>query len=369
MKVIHILNELKFSGAEIMYVDAASIFQAKGCELTVMATANRLGEFAPYFEKAGYQLEHYPMPPLKNYFKRIKYYFSIIKFLKKEKYDVVHIHSSAARWGFSFCARVANIKAVYTFHNVFSSRFFTYPYHYLLRWSAKNIFNCQFHSISDSVYNNEIGFYKNKTAKIYNWYGNTRYYPAADGEKKFLREKLGISEHTLVLISVGGCSPVKRHVDIINAMPLILKSIPDCLYIHLGEGCSENEEIKLANDLGIDDRILFCGNQPDVRKYLIASDIYLMPSRFEGIPITTIEAMACKITAILYDVPGLRDFNKDGENSMLIPQNYLSLAQAVIKIDSNKIDAIEMAERAKLSVYELYSMTKNATAIYDLYIS
>lgn len=56
MKVLHILHELKFSGAEIMYVDAASIFQKLGCDLSIVNTANHLGEYAPYFEKAGYKV-------------------------------------------------------------------------------------------------------------------------------------------------------------------------------------------------------------------------------------------------------------------------------------------------------------------------
>ena len=44
MKILHILHELKFSGAEIMYVDAAPIFQKLGCELAVVNTAPHLGE-------------------------------------------------------------------------------------------------------------------------------------------------------------------------------------------------------------------------------------------------------------------------------------------------------------------------------------
>ncbi|TDD95067.1 glycosyltransferase [Flavobacterium cellulosilyticum] len=367
MKVIHILNSLKFSGAEIMYVDAAPIFQAKGCELTVMATADKLGEYATYFEKAGYQVLHLSMPPLKNYLRRIHYYKTIIKLLRKEQYDVVHIHSSAARWGFAFCAWVANIKSIYTFHNVFSSRFLSYPYHYLQRWSAKKVFKCQFQTISDSVHDNELKRYHNETIKVYNWYGNARYYPASEGEKVTVRKELGIGEQTLVLISVGGCSHVKRHTDIIKALPLILKLIPDCLYLHLGKGCSEEEEKQLANDLGVANHIRFCGNQEAVRKHLIASDIYLMPSRFEGIPITTIEAMACKIPAILYDVPGLCDFNKSGKNSVLIAEDYHVLADSVIELFSNKKEATKIAKKAKNFVDSTFSIEDNVHRIYDLY--
>lgn len=367
MKIIHILHSLKFSGAEIMYVDAASLFQQKGCELTVMATASEIGEFAPFFERAGYTVIHYPMPSLRNYFDRIKFYMTLIKLLKGGKFEVIHIHSSLAMWGFSLCAWITNIKSIYTFHNVFPTRLLTYPYHCLLRWSAKHVFKCRFQTISDSVYKNELKLFHNKTTKVYNWYGSDRYFPADAGEKEIARKELGISNQTLVLISVGGCSSVKRHSDIMKALPLILQEIPDCLYLHLGKGDSECAEIQLAKDLGVIKQIRFCGNQADVRKYLIVSDFYLMPSRFEGIPITTIEAMACKIPAILYDVPGLRDFNKQGENSILLPEDYHLLAEKIIYLNENPQKGIAIANSAKCFVDEQFCMATNVEQILNLY--
>ena len=367
MKVLHIFNEFKFSGAEIMYADAAKIFQDKGCQLTAMATGSQLGEYASSFENAGYSLLHKPMPVIKNYLKRIRYYKEIIKYLKENSYDVIHIHSSSARWGFALCAWLANVKSVYTFHNVFKSKKLTYLYHYSLRWSVKNIFKCTFHTISDSVYDNELKYYFNKTNKIYNWYNSFRFYLPTIEEKVANRIDLGIQEETLVLISVGGCSPVKRHSDIIKALPLILKEFPNTLYLHLGKGISENAEIKLAQELGVSKHILFCGNITDVRTYLIASDIYIMPSKFEGISLTTIEAMASGVPCVLYDVPGLRDFNKYEQTAVLIEEDFTILAKQVIELygDSKKTQSI--TQKALLNVNNLYNMKKNALDIFNLY--
>jgi glycosyltransferase involved in cell wall biosynthesis len=367
MKVLHILHELKYSGAEIMYVDAAPLFQEKGCELTVMATANELGEYAINFEKAGFSVLHMHMPILKKYLKRIAYYKKVIAVLKSGKFEVVHIHSSIAMWGFAMCAWLTKTKSVYTFHNVFPTHFYTYPYHVLLRWSAKYLFNCSFQTISDSVYNHEAKLYHNSTTKIYNWYGSNRYFPAVSEEKNNVRVELGIDSNTLVVISVGGCSSVKRHSDIIQALPLVLEKIPNAIYLHLGKGEAEEEEKKLAINLRIEDKVWFCNNQRDVRKYLIASDIYLMPSRFEGISITTIEAMACAIPSILYDVPGLRDFNKNGENSLLIPEDFKFLAENIVYLYENPIKASIIAESARNFVNQTFSIEKNVAKIFELY--
>jgi glycosyltransferase involved in cell wall biosynthesis len=135
----------------------------------------------------------------------------------------------------------------------------------------------------------------------------------------------------------------------------------------LGKGDTEEEEKKLALSLGVEDKVWFCNNQQNVRNYLIAADIYLMPSRFEGIPITTIEAMACSIPNILYDVPGLRDFNNNGENSILIPEDYKILAEKIIYLQENPLEAAVLAESARSFVNQNFNIKKNVDKIFELY--
>ena len=368
MKIAHILNELKFSGAEIMYVDAASVFQKKGCELVVVASAPQLGDFAPYFERAGYKVVHKPFPKLKNYISRIKFYREFVKFIKDENINVVHIHSNGSMWGMALCAWLAGIRSVNTFHSIFTTSWYSYFYHRFLRWSAKSIFKCKFQSIGDSVHDHELKLFKNKTIKIRNWYGSNRYFPAQPEEKEQYRRDLNISETAFIIISVGGCDHNKRHHDIIKALPLIVDQIPNLIYLHLGCGKTEEEEKLLSVDKGVSEYVRFCGNQRDVRKYLIASDVYLMTSHYEGISITTIEAMACKIPTILYDVPGLRDFNKSGENSVLIPENHTILAEKIVYLYKHPEKIAEITNNAIAMVDKYYNMEKNVAKIYDLYL-
>lgn len=370
MKVLHIFHELKFSGAEIMYVDAAPLFRKKGCSLTAMATAKELGNYASNFKKNGYSILHMPIPPLNKYLSRIYYYKNIIALFNLNKYDTIHIHSLTAMWGFALCAWLCKIKSVYTFHNVFPTSFYSYPYHLLLRFSAKYIFNCCFQTISDSVFENEKKLYLNNTIKIYNWYNDNRFYPCIDDNEKYkFREELNIEKSALVLISIGGCSGIKRHSDILKALPFILDKIPNTIYLHLGKGETECEEKKLAKSLGISESVIFCNNQQDVRKYLISSDIYLMTSKFEGIPITTIEAMACGIPTILYDVPGLRDFNNELNSSILIKEDIRLLSKCILTLVDDKILKRTIVNNAFITVEKKFRLKVNANQIFNIYIN
>lgn len=365
MKVIHFLNELKFSGAEIMYVDAAPVFQKLGCELTVVNTSRDIGEYSPFFEHAGYKLIHLPIPhSLVGQWKMRK---QIIAMLTDGGFDVVHIHRSDLRWIMSYCSHKAGCKTIYTTHNVFRSHWYSYPLHFLQRWTAHNWYNCIFQTISDSVDKNEREYYHTQTNLVYNWYGSQRFFPAYDGEKNSVRKEFGIDDKTLVIVSVGGCSPVKRHTDIIKAIPIIKKNYPDVLYLHLGEGVSLDEEIALAKELVVEQNVRFVGNRSEVRKYLIASDIYVMPSKYEGIPITTIEAMATGVPCVLYNVPGLCDFNKEQITSIIIKEDVNELAVNICNLYEDKSLQSKLVKSAMDFVNRRFYMEKNVRKIFELY--
>lgn len=191
--------------------------------------------------------------------------------------------------------------------------------------------------------------------------------PHNSDEKKQIRGCLGISEKATVLISVGGCSHVKRHEDIIKILPGLIKEYPDTVYLHLGEGETTRQEVELAKKLNVDKNIRFLGNQKDVRSFLIASDFYLMPSRFEGIPITTIEALACKVPAILYDVDGLRDFNSEKQCSILVKENPQELLDAIKRLKSDDALRKRITENGYNYVMSKFYMPTNVRRIFELY--
>jgi len=366
MKAIHILNELKFSGAEVMYAAAASEFQKLGCRLYVVNTAPSLGAYASVFKNSGYRVLHWPYQA-KSLSAKIRYIKLVVSFLKQEKIDVVHIHRSDMKWLMSLCATVAGCKPVYTFHSVFRSHWYSHLYHIMLRWSAKNILGCTFQTISDSVYQNEKEYYHNSTVRVNNWYDNGRFFAAKEDERLNARNALGIKEETLVIISVGGCSHIKRHSEILKALPLILSKYPEALYLHLGEGEVLDDEMALAKSLNVDNNVRFAGNHRDVRKFLIASDIYIMTSRQEGSPITTIEALACNIPAVLYDVPGLRDFNKVARCALVIKEDHHLLAQSIMDLYCDKALQGDLKMQGKTFVDTNFSMPMNVKKIFDLY--
>lgn len=367
MKVLHVFNSLKFSGAEIMYVGAARQLQSMGCELFALATASEIGDYVGHFRDVGFQVLHRPYPSSKwKIAAKWRYLLAIRKLIRDEHIDVVHIHSAGLKCVMALTARSCGVKCIYTVHNVF--RF--HGYHWLTQWIERRVMRltrCRIQTISDSVHDTETNYWHNKATLVYNWYNTPAFYLAASGERERCRQELGLPANAPVVVSVGGCSPVKRHEDALKAMTEIVRRWPEAVYLHLGAGVSTEAEKNLARKLGIEDNIRFMGNQTDVRRFLIASDVYVMPSRHEGIPITTIEAMACGIPAVLYDVPGLRDFNAGEERSRLIAEDSHKLAEAIAELYTDKTVAQRLSAAAMDFVHSRFDMATNIKQIYRLY--
>lgn len=368
MKVLHVFNEIKYSGAEIMYANAIPIFRKEGVDMIALSTGKDVGDFAFQFEQNQVKVYHKPLlNGTLNPIILFKYFRDILRLVKVEKIEVIHIHRSTFYSLFALVGFIAKTKNIRTVHNVFKNRNFTWPKAVIERFVARNYLGVKFQSIGESVYQNELLYYKNPTVKINNWFDSNKFSPAINKqEKSDIRVKLNIPDEAFVIISTGGCSHVKNHHAAIEALSIVNKIRP-CIYLHLGSGKTEEEEIALSKTLGITDMILFLKNKVNVRDYLISSDVYIMPSLYEGLGNAALEAMACGLPSILYDGPGLNELISNDDNGLLIPQDMNILAEKILLLSANLEMANEMGKNAKKFVNSKFSIDLGVKGIIKLY--
>lgn len=366
MKVLHIFNEIRFSGAEIMYANAAPTFRSLGFDLFAIATGSEIGDFLPRFTEQGILTQHKPIQYGRNLFKIFSYYRDIHNFIKSQSINIVHIHRSDL-FLYAIVARFAGTRVIRTQHNAFKNRWFTYPYGILQRALLRIVFGVTYQSIGQSVHKNELVRYWNPTTLINNWLDESQFFPSIDLEEKCrLRKLYGISLESIAVISVGGCSKIKNHHAIIQAVAE-LKNEFKIEYLHLGCGVTEKEEIDLSNLLGVESLVHFIGNKSNVRDYLACADVYVMPSFFEGLSISVLEAMACKLPLILYNSPGLCDMIEADDCGFLIERSPNQIAEKIREYYSNKelMNTKGLKGRAKVLLH--YSISNNVPKIANLY--
>ena len=365
IRVLHILDELNYSGAEVMLRNSAHLFISRGIQLHALSTGQVIGIYSDKLKEAGFMVHHIPFRKNPNFF------IEVYKLLKAEKIEVVHIHTERAFFWLSIVSRITGInRIVRTVHNVFNFEGYLRFKRKSQRLISSKSLNVKFISISNSVKQVEEKYFNNKTILIKNWIDDKIFTPPLDtSEKLSVRKTLGISEDKIVIVSIGNCSKVKNHFDILRTLPKLILINNKFIYLHAGEGESTSEEIDLVHELEIADYVKFLGKVENVRQILISSDIFVMTSKYEGIGNTSLEAGSCGLPLLIYDSPGLKETIINGYNGFLIRQDPEHLLEGLKRLISNKELRRELGNNARQFVLKNYNMNDSVNKLIEIYLN
>ena len=151
--------------------------------------------------------------------------------------------------------------------------------------------------------------------------------------KRDLRDKLKIKEDKKIMIFVGRLHPIKGLHYLIEAMRIIHQKYPKSRLLIVGDGEDRNNLENLVKKLNLNKYVSFIGMVPNetVPEYMVASDVFVLPSLSEGFPTVILEAMASGIPIVATKVRGVPEIIKDGENGFLVePRNSEEIAEKVL---------------------------------------
>ena len=156
------------------------------------------------------------------------------------------------------------------------------------------------------------------------------------------------------IICVARLVPVKGLETMVKAVDLIQPKANFRAYI-VGAGPLQSKLQALIDEIGLTDKVKLCGFLPDEAKraYLENSDLFVLPSLYEPIPIAILEALAAGLPVVASDVGGIPELVRPGVNGLLVkPGNPHDLAAAISKlIDDSKLRR-RLASNARKSVRE-----------------
>ncbi len=183
---------------------------------------------------------------------------------------------------------------------------------------------------------------------------STKYRPV---EIKALREYLGIKDEYVALTTSR--LVVKNGVDIlIRAVAKFKERRPNIKCLIIGEGPDRIKLERLAKKLGVESNVIFLGHmsQNDLPLYFAISDMFIRPSRSEGLGSSFLEAMAAGTPVIGTPVGGIVDFLKDGETGYVAePENPESVAYKMHEILDDSKKTGKTVRQAKDLIHRGYS--------------
>jgi glycosyltransferase involved in cell wall biosynthesis len=184
-----------------------------------------------------------------------------------------------------------------------------------------------------------------------------------------IRDKVGWKENGPLIISTRQHKAIYNIECLIQAIPHVVKEIPTARFLILGKGNLTETLRETAARMGVDAYVKFLGDVPvsEIPEYLEMADIYVSTSLSDGTSASLIEAMVCKLPAIVTDIPGNQEWIKDGSTGLLFPvRDYKALAERIVKLSRDEDLRNTLAEKAYQTVSEKANWQKNSKLLDEL---
>lgn len=167
-------------------------------------------------------------------------------------------------------------------------------------------------------------------------------------------------ENRLTMVMVARFAPPKRQLELLKALTKLQQFEWEMLFA--GEGPTLKEAQCFVDSEGLNDRVQFLGNRHDIAAILQKSDIFLLLSDWEGLPLSILEAMQCGLPIVASDVGGVHEAVKPSVNGYLIPpKDEVELVRTLTALLTSSTLRLQMGEQSRL----LYKQHFTFEQMYD----
>ena len=182
------------------------------------------------------------------------------------------------------------------------------------------------------------------------------------GNKEELCNELKISCDSILLLSVGELNDNKNHKVVIQALSELPENVH---YIICGAGPLKEKHEQLAEKLHIKERLHLLGYRSDVIKIMKSCDIFVFPSKREGLSVALMEAMACGLPCIASKIRGNVDLIENKVSSLMCnPNEYRGIVQAVKTINEEVKDKFSELNKKKSKNYDINQINEKMKKLY-----
>lgn len=316
MKVIQVMPNFELAGAEVMCENLVYSLRKQGIDVVVVSLFDRHTAITDRMEAAGVQIRYLH----KKSGLDLSMISKLCKVFKEEKPDVIHTHLYVMQYAIPAAVWAGVKKRVHTVHNVADKE---------TRRKAARKLNLLFYKLCGVTPVALSNIIQSTVEKEYSL--DTEKIPVVLNGIN-LDNCLVKTDYTLgsvfKILHIGRFSAQKNHRMLLEAYAQFHEKYPQSELYLLGDGELKGECQTLAETLCISDSVRFLGVQSNVYPYLQDADIFTLPSCYEGIPMTLIEAMSSALPIVATKVGGIPDMLCDGKSALLTEVNANAVAHA-----------------------------------------
>lgn len=323
MKILYVITKAVVGGAQTSVLNLAREMKMRGHEVFVgfgdgdWLPEELSKEKIPYFRFDFLKRTHNP-------FSSLLFVFEIRKYLREHDFDVVHFNSSnslSGAMGVKLSGR--KTKTVFTFRGM-SMLDEHYEISRLLKFFYKLFFKFFLLFVDSPVFVSQenldkfgCGQVASNGVLIYNGLNLVKMnFFSSEDSRKFFTKKVSVRSEDFfkdkyIIGSIGRLDYQKNYEFLIKIFHDILKIRPNSVAVIIGEGAERASYEKLIKENNLSDNIFLLGDIPNAYQYIKGFDLFVQPSRYEGLSITLIEAIFAGLPILASDVGGNRETVSD----------------------------------------------------------
>ena len=321
MKIVQVMPDFGLAGAETMVENLSCGLAAEGCDVLVISFFDLHTAITERIENRGIKIKYLG--------KKRGFDPSIIskmrKIIKAYQPDVIHTHRYVLPYAF-LASMGFKAKRVHTVHNVAQKE---------QTKVGKNINRVLFRyfNVVPVALSKEIqrtiqevyGLPDNRIPVVFN---------GIDLSRCIVKESYARKD-TFTVLHIGRFMDVKNHELLLRSFARFKGQHSDARLQLLGDGELKENMMQLAGQLNITDAVEFAGLQSNVYPWLHNADVFILPSKFEGMPMTLIEAMGTGLPIIASNVGGLPDMLSSQKEALLIEPKEEKIIEALEMVYSD----------------------------------
>jgi glycosyltransferase involved in cell wall biosynthesis len=187
-------------------------------------------------------------------------------------------------------------------------------------------------------------------------------------KRQEVRHTLGLQDDDIILVAVGSLCQQKNQGPLVSLVAELCRHSRPSHLLLIGDGVLRGELEQQARQLQVDSYVHFLGVRTDVPQLLAASDIFLLPSRSEGMPAVLIEAGLAGLPSVVYDVGGTKEVIEHGRTGVLVAsQDYAEFKRGVLRLIENPQERKVLGALARprcLSRFAIQSVAEEYAALF-----
>ncbi|WP_109107680.1 glycosyltransferase [Azospirillum sp. TSO35-2] len=362
--IVHIIDRLNIGGAQSLLVTLAQALRGRPHSMAVVSLHHD-DTMAGAIRACGV-----PVTVLPGKLRDVGRIAEVCRLLQETNADLIHTHLGFAHVTGTLCGRLMGLPVVASLHSMQehpAERFRDLVHYRLQRWVLRTLCD-RIIAVGPHVAVARAGYVGRARMEVIE-NAVIPPPPLSAGRRAAVRHSLLGSERDdgPLFIAVGRLSAEKGFADLIDAFAIFGRSDPRAALAIVGGGELMGALRAQVAGHGLDGRVFLPGARTDVPELLAASDVFVMPSHWEGMPVAVLEAMAAGLPVVATRVGDLPNLVSDRTGLLVEPQDPAALAGALSSIAGTPDRWAPLGRAGKRLVDERYSPDVWASRLCRLY--